>query len=469
MASDKECFENLKRLRENINWDDEVKRVHFLNQFYHTFRYWRGQFPDLREIFTVKEIDWLLEKSVIPREGLNIYKRAYIIEFVARTGYKDEPRLNENGSPILRRTTPVHLAVNVYWGFINWNLAISELFKIYNRYDLNYIDEAGMTHLHVACDFGLEQIVEKFLVFGQDPNCLVAATGDTPLHLALTKNHNHVAGLLLRNGADINLANHAGMTALHIICINCHDLDWVKVFFQMYDDRHETVQVDALDNLGRTPLQWAVANLLPDMVDLLLDRGADLSSFVFPTEDYFAERFKSRNRMALNFKLRLATGGLIVVERLEKRGYELELSEALVVMKLFAEYGLFESPTEVEKTWFDGEDFVSKAKEIMLKPSLSLHALLGLPYKEAEKQLTYADYFRFARSENLCIVPDDQKKACLLHLCEIMSRRFFRDWALECFALLTQLGLTLDCSEIVIEKLMNEDLYRICLSVTERS
>ncbi|CAB0042735.1 unnamed protein product [Trichogramma brassicae] len=363
-----------------------------------------------------------------------------------RTGYKDEPRLDENGEPILRRTTPVHLAVNVYWVFINWNLAVDELFKIYDKFDVNYIDEAGMTHLHVACDFGLAHVVEKFLVFGHDINRLVPATGDTPLHMALTKNRHYVAGLLLRNGADINSVNHAGLTALHISCMNCHSHNLVQKFFDICDEKLQTVRVDAVDNLGRTPLQWAVANLLPNMVDILLDRGADLSSFVFPTEDYFAERFKSRNRMALNFKLRLASGALIIVERLEKRGYELELSEALIVMKLFTEYELFERSTDVEKSWFDGEEFASKAKEIMIKPRLSLHALFRLPLKEAEKQLTYADYFRFARLDKLCIFPDAQRKACCVHLGEIMSRRFFHFWALECFSKLTQHRLMFNCS-----------------------
>ncbi|KAL7295211.1 hypothetical protein TKK_0011517 [Trichogramma kaykai] len=35
----------------------------------------------------------------------------------------------------------------------------------------------GCTHFHVACEYGLEDVVQKFLELGQDPNLLVQKTG----------------------------------------------------------------------------------------------------------------------------------------------------------------------------------------------------------------------------------------------------------------------------------------------------
>uniref|UniRef100_A0ABD2WJ55 Uncharacterized protein n=1 Tax=Trichogramma kaykai TaxID=54128 RepID=A0ABD2WJ55_9HYME len=453
---------SLKTLREKVNWQVEDERRTFLYWLYYVFRDWEGELPDLLEIFSEEEIDWILVESVIDTYGAFTYnQRTYLIKFIARTGLTHNPELDEEGKPILNRTTPIHHAARRQP--FNYGTIIREFFKIFDRFDVNYVDEDGLTHFHVACEFGLCDIVEQFLEIGQNPNCLVPLTGNSPLHLALYRGQYFVAGVLLRNGADINLANRAGSTALHIACLNCHSHLLVKMALRMYDDRNETVQVDALDNLGRTPLQWAVANLLPDMVDILLDHGADLSSFVFPTEDYFAERFKSQNTKSVNFELRLATGALIVVECLEKRGYELELREALVVMKLFAEYGLFEKSDDAGDFWYKDEEFARKAKQIMMKSEMSLYEAILLSPEEAAKLIKCWDYFRFARSEKLLDLPWRSRAICFL--CEKMSRRFFRDWALECFAELTQLRLTLDCSEIVIEKLMNEDLYRICLSI----
>ncbi|KAL7296331.1 hypothetical protein TKK_0010345 [Trichogramma kaykai] len=114
--------------------------------------------------------------------------------------------------------------------------------------------------------------------------------GDSPLHLALKHGHKKVTELLLRNGANPNLANDEGLTPLHFICQNkknrfeCKNevAELMNLFFTINDERHQPVQVDAKDQLGLTPIQWAVANLLPSAIHILLNHGAYLSEFVFP-------------------------------------------------------------------------------------------------------------------------------------------------------------------------------------------
>ncbi|CAB0029550.1 unnamed protein product [Trichogramma brassicae] len=191
------------------------------------------------------------------------------------------------------------------------------------RIDSIFMDNTGLTHFHVACSYGLENIVEKFIELGQCPyyhadTLLLQALeygrekviekmlnyypelvnaqdeeGNPLLHVALGRRavfETAVIELLLERGADPNLANAKGWTPLHLICADCWDDDaYVKTFFEIADRHNKTVEVDAKDELGRTPLQWAVARLAPKIIDLLLDRGADLSSFVFPTEVYFAK------------------------------------------------------------------------------------------------------------------------------------------------------------------------------------
>uniref|UniRef100_A0ABD2WPP2 Uncharacterized protein n=1 Tax=Trichogramma kaykai TaxID=54128 RepID=A0ABD2WPP2_9HYME len=623
------------------------------------------------------------------------------LDFVNKTGYKDEPEVNRDGKPLLRRTTPLHHVSR----FNNWtkrraidrdwmiNPIIRKLFNIYNRFDLNYIDDLGCTHFHVACEYGLENVVQIFLELGQDPNLLVQKTGNSPLYLALSHdkrevsrlllkhradpnvankdgrtplhvvgknywnspnmemlfelkkklkpgqvdardklgntplhlavssvldNANHVVQALLEIGANPNLANDKGLTPMHFICKRRYSSDlrvilwimgyernqpvqldardklgntplhlaalrsfdhhfrWllrrgadpnsvneegltplhiiakidfflaeefidiseelnhlvqidardklgntplhyalkyarhervelllrngadpnsvneegltplhavaktdndrycVDVFFNINKELNQLVQVDARDKLGRTPLQLAVANLYPDMVDVFLDNGADLSSFVFPTEDYFAEKLVPKKcEKTPNFKLRIASRAMAVVECLENRGFELDRSNALTVMKIFADYELFERSADFEKCGYgrDGGKLVSKARKTkqikILWPTtlsnLSLYDLIRLQPEELAK-LTLKDLYYFARFGKFCKLPIKLGEACVLHLCEMMSRTFFRSWATISFLDLTRCTCPVLCCEKIIENLKNEDYHRICLA-----
>uniref|UniRef100_A0ABD2XAT8 Uncharacterized protein n=1 Tax=Trichogramma kaykai TaxID=54128 RepID=A0ABD2XAT8_9HYME len=172
-----------------------------------------------------------------------------IVDFVIMAAYRDEPRLNYDGKPTSRRTTSIHLAIRRRIR----NAVIFELFEIYDRFDVNYSDELGYTHFHAVCEIGLENAVEKFLEFGQDPNVVATQTGDSTLHLALPYFNERIMEFLLRNGADPNLANVEGLTPLHVICQRRYNDDLAEMFLKMSDEKHQTVQVDARDIRGLTP------------------------------------------------------------------------------------------------------------------------------------------------------------------------------------------------------------------------
>ncbi|CAB0042013.1 unnamed protein product [Trichogramma brassicae] len=525
--------------KEFMNMPDE-KRREFFRKLYTFIRGYKGELPNLRDIFRTEAIDGLLTECA----ENNRRDAASLFDFVIHTDYKDEPDVGEDGKPKSRRTTAIHRAAKDHKNYI-----IPELFKIYDRFDVNYTDEDGLSHFHIACVNYCDDVVEKFLEHGVDPNCLEQPTGESPLHLALIYDRRRVFELLLRHGANPNLANSKGSTPLHTICRNpyyneyatllfeisqekyhpiqlnamdesgntplhlavaeghcklieallrrgadpnaadaegstplhyicqrskldnqeaeCHDL--AELFFEINDKLKRPVKVDAKDKLGRTSLQLAVANLLPDEVDILLNRGADLSSFVFPTAKQFdegLERLQDGN-ISLNHQLSEASGALGVVKELEKRGYQLDLNDALLIMRLFVKYRWFGKSDDINDDWYDDdEEFATDSKQIMISSSLSLHDLIQLEPTEVTRLLnTTEDHFKFWRASELWEVSaGPTAEACAAHLCEKISRGFFRTWAMASIMELMHHRLPYLSCHMVIKKLNSNDMWRICLA-----
>ncbi|CAB0033789.1 unnamed protein product [Trichogramma brassicae] len=337
----------------------------------------------------------------------------------------------------------------------------------------NLVDREGSTPLHTVCEYADDEDRVRMLIeISNEENKPVVVDardklGRTPLHLALARGNGQVVKYLLKLGADPNLADENGFSPLHVVSKDLYDdAEFLTLFCDVSKEVNRPLQLDAQDKNGRTPLQWAVANLFLNVVDVLVDQGADLSSFVFPSKSFFAERFGSISEMDERerpaFKLWIASKIVTVVERLEKRGYEFDRSNTLDIMSLFAEFELFEKSTDLEETWCDDEEFVSKSKEIMVNSSLSLHYLIRLRPEEAAKQLKNENYIELANK--LADLPESYQEACAVHLCEIISRGFFWPWALDAFYELQRYQLPILCCEMSIANLQNEDLYNICLA-----
>jgi len=82
--------------------------------------------------------------------------------------------------------------------------------------DSNSQDEQGITALHIAAHEGFLSVCEILLDYGVNTNLNVTnVLKRTPLHLACLGGHTGVAQLLVRSGADLNLVDIDGNTALH--------------------------------------------------------------------------------------------------------------------------------------------------------------------------------------------------------------------------------------------------------------
>ncbi|CAB0030127.1 unnamed protein product [Trichogramma brassicae] len=100
-------------------------------------------------------------------------------------------------------------------------------------------------------------------------------SGNTPLHLALTEDNEEAVESLLRRGADSSLANARETTPLHIVCSRENfDDDFVELFFEIGEEKHRPLRVDARDEKGCTPLHLAMDSGSKKSVELLLRNGA---------------------------------------------------------------------------------------------------------------------------------------------------------------------------------------------------
>ncbi|CAB0029458.1 unnamed protein product [Trichogramma brassicae] len=371
----------------------QQERQDFIRRFNHLFSLdWENQLLTIKEYLDTQKIHWFLIEALHFHDKKNEnYPGERIIELLYKTGLRYEPEIDADRRSMLH--SPIHYVARLHTDACgtNWSRTVSDLFiVVYNRYNLNYVDETGMTHFHVACIYGCVAVVRKFLEAGQHPDCKPfeadTCSVDPPIHLALKYEHYELVELLLLKGADPN----------------------------------------ALDTLGQSLLYYAVDRLLPNVVDLLLEHGADLSTFVFPLRCLY-ERFSKRMRKnMITYNLARVSSVILILESLQSKGYKLKKDEALRIFKFFDELKFFQQSCRI-KDYLNEENFVSLAKRTMINPSVSLYRLIKLSRHHPSERVTYKDYWEFANSEEHRDMY--KRKDCDAYLCKILARKFFQRWA----------------------------------------
>uniref|UniRef100_A0ABD2XK41 Uncharacterized protein n=1 Tax=Trichogramma kaykai TaxID=54128 RepID=A0ABD2XK41_9HYME len=191
-----QCNDELEEERTKIREMWSKGLVDIIHEVYNKFKDWQGPPPTLSENYDDEIKDKMLMEAILNRYGCQTYEqRLWLVKYLIHTGYKDVPKVDNDGRPMLHRSTPLLEAAKQEESDL-----VRELFKIYDR---NYTDDSGLTHFHAACWHGCVDAVQQFLELGEDPNHVWPKSGDSPLHMALFKRHKDVAKCLLRKAEII--------------------------------------------------------------------------------------------------------------------------------------------------------------------------------------------------------------------------------------------------------------------------
>lgn len=130
-------------------------------------------------------------------------------------------------------------------------------------------DQKGLTPLHRAIAQGYEPLVEVLLTYDDLDLSLVDERGNTPLHYAVLYKHERIFWLLLEKGADPTAKNYKQRTPLHFAIIK----DCKEVL--QYLLSQPQVDVQSGDEVGQTPLHYAVIYNRHAAISSLLKKGVD--------------------------------------------------------------------------------------------------------------------------------------------------------------------------------------------------
>ncbi|WP_064643705.1 ankyrin repeat domain-containing protein [Orientia tsutsugamushi] len=161
----------------------------------------------------------------------------------------------------------------------------SEITKVLLERNANVTlqDKDGNTPLHFAARDHNLKMTEILLSYGNAIIDMQNNKGQTPLHLASTRPHNYqgasallskeslsIAQALLTHGANVNLEDEDGNTALHCATNHFHHKEITEILL------NHGANVNAQNNLGDTALHRAAKNGLLPTVVCLLKSGANV-------------------------------------------------------------------------------------------------------------------------------------------------------------------------------------------------
>lgn len=136
--------------------------------------------------------------------------------------------------------------------------------------DVNAEDRVGHTPLFLASQEGHLETVVVLLEAGADVS-IATGNGATPLAVASERGRADVVDALLAKWADPNRSNNFGVTPLHKACVSIGSGSEAIVAALL----DAGADLEAREEVGRTPLMWAARFGNVGALEVLLGKGAD--------------------------------------------------------------------------------------------------------------------------------------------------------------------------------------------------
>lgn len=177
-------------------------------------------------------------------------------------------------------------------------------FLIYKGADVNTINAIDMSPLNIAIMHGFNTIAKILINAGADIS-LHDGTGYAPLHCASKYGNTEIVRELLERGANIDQKTNYGYTALHIATIHnnpdgadillnsnaniderMNDIHRQTSLHRAINDGHYNIinvllkykaNVNIADSRGNTALHRAYMKKQPEIIDLIIRAGGDLT------------------------------------------------------------------------------------------------------------------------------------------------------------------------------------------------
>ncbi|XP_030257841.1 ankyrin repeat and SOCS box protein 10 isoform X1 [Sparus aurata] len=141
--------------------------------------------------------------------------------------------------------------------------------------DANAVSEEGLMPLHFCTSSESLECAKYLLQFGAAINGRSMDENDTPLHVAAKNGLPDHTELYLRYGAAVDRQNDEGLTPLNAACTQRQELQELQRYFKVCQTLLGAgADVHTTDQDRNSPLHMACKNANPDLVDLLLAKGA---------------------------------------------------------------------------------------------------------------------------------------------------------------------------------------------------
>ena len=163
--------------------------------------------------------------------------------------------------------------------------------------------------LHAAAGAGQLEVVDYFLP-GADPNEL-DALGATPLFDAAWRGHLAIVKLLVEHGADVNVQDSVGRTALRYSIWDSWQIPEADRLAVAEYLIQQGADVDQAAADGYTPLHEAASRGYQSIVEVLIEQGADVNAHAVGADGQVVTPLDVVNRAVAADARLSGTGGIL--------------------------------------------------------------------------------------------------------------------------------------------------------------